>query len=170
MSAISADHPGINHVEITTIFFVAIALGIGLIVVLLGEFGNMPYSYPEEGSVQFAAGEQQEHYTTFLAISVIEFAIVLAPLIGAVTGVLGVRELGEEYQSLPFVAAGAVFGGFLVVLLVGLLAQTGISEDFVGMGGPVGIDVDGYIVNSLIGGVATGLTSLLTAVGAIRLE
>lgn len=147
------------------VYFLA-GLGIGLVVLLLGEIGSIPFEGPYEDLSDSEASQAEELYYADFAVTMVTLATVLTPILGALTGFWGGIVHSDLNQGIGYSALVGLLGGVLFVLLVGSLSFLVITEEAGEMMQIKSLDVAALLMSGLISAAGTAMVSAGTAYAA----
>lgn len=165
----NTDTPQLNYLMNAVLMYATAGLGIGLVIILLSEFGTYPFEM--SGLAEMTAEELadvDEQFFSTVALFTILLVVTLAPILGGVSGLLAAGSFSNSDQAVLYAAIAAFLGSFIFVLLAVFLSSTALTEETVLITQIEGIELDGVVTNSLIVSIASTVPAAAGAYAATQ--
>jgi len=149
------------------LLYATVGLGIGLVIILLSEFGTYPFELSTGGEMTTNEMDSlNEQFFSTVAMFTILISVVLAPILGGLTGYWAGSSIHDSNQAVIYGAIATFLGSFTFVLLVIFLSSTALTDEAALITQVEGVDFGGVIINSIVVGVASAVAAAGSAYGS----
>ncbi len=155
------------YMKNAVLLYTTVGLGIGLVIILLSEFGTYPFELTSAGEMTTSQmSDLNEQFYSTVAMFTILISVVLAPILGGLTGYWAGSSIPDSNQAVIYGAVATFLGSFVFVVLVIFLSSTALTEEATLIAQVEGVDFGGVIVNSIVVGIASAVSAAGAAYGS----
>ena len=151
------ESPVIDYIGKGVFLYFLAGLSVSLIVLLLGEVGSIPFEAVDDSVL--GVDEADDIFFAEFAARLVTNVLILAPILGVLTGFWGGRILDNVNEAVGFATVVGLIGGFIFVVLVGSLSFLAITEDAAELFQINSLDFTAVVTNGVIAALGTGIAA-----------